>query len=336
MASALSATEFGGQLVEKQPVEIGAVAESGVEFAAQRFGSRAASVIQAVSVGIPWRKSRHRRDQRLAGRRLRAGDYLPRSPVSTILPASMMATRCGDRAHHGEIVRDEEIGDVFLALQVEPAVRGSRRAPKRRAPKPPRRARSAPAWWRWRGRSPRAGAGRRRFRGCAGSARSGERPTRSSRRSDRRRPLGAAGDAVDAQRIVERAGHRGARVEGGERVLEHHLHARPARRAVLAPRSASRSCPSKWMPPASGSISRRRMRRERRLAAAGRADERQRLAAGDVQARRRRARRRGLPPRGKRLRRCRATASSGAFMRHPAISGGRRRGRYGRRAASAV
>ena len=91
-------------------------------------------------------------------------------------------------------------------------------------------------------------------------ASAGSRPTRSSSRAIAAGRSRAVGDAVDAQRIGERAGDRGARVEGGERILEHHLDA-PAHgaqfRAPAAPAGRRRRNRSR---PASGSTRRRRTR----------------------------------------------------------------------------
>src|SRR5262245_46392476 len=56
-------------------------------------------------------------------------------------------------------------------------------------------------------------------------------------RGDSARALGAAGQAVDAQRIVERARDGRTRVERGQRILENHLEAS----AQLAQRLALRS-----------------------------------------------------------------------------------------------
>ena len=96
------------------------------------------------------------------------------------------------------------------------------------------------------------------------------------------RPVPAGGDAVDAQRLGDGAAGGGAGVEGRGRILEHHLHpaARPPQRAA-----------GKGEPVAAVEADGAGVRRdqpgddtgERRLAAAGRADQAERLAGRDRQ-----------------------------------------------------
>ena len=125
IASARSSPSSADQLVQHQPVEIGAVAEGGVELAAEFLG---AFGIVAHAAAFPVNKSWHGGDQRLARRRLRRGDHAAAVPVSTMRPRSMMAMRSAKARDHGEVVRDEEIGEVFVALQIAGAAPGSRRA----------------------------------------------------------------------------------------------------------------------------------------------------------------------------------------------------------------
>ena len=94
--------------------------------------------------------------------------------------------------------------------------------------------------------------------------------------------VGAVGEAVDAQGIVEHAGHRGARIERGERLLEHHLEARPqqpqrfaARGEQVAAVEADRAAIGLDEPHDDAG--------KRRLAAARRPDQRQRLAARQIE-----------------------------------------------------
>ena len=187
----------------------------------------------------------------------------------------------GDGADHGEIVRNEQIGDVLVALQVEQQLEdlaAHRTSSADTASSSTisaglvAMARAIATRWRW---PPE-------ISWMARSARSGVRPTRSSKAAMRARPLGAVGEAVDAQRIVEHAGHRGARIEGGQRILEHHLEARRARAA--APRRAARADRRRrsWIAPRVRLDQPHDEPRERRLAAAGWPDQRQRLAARDA------------------------------------------------------
>ena len=83
----------------------------------------------------------------------------------------------------------------------------------------------------------------------------GGQPDALQQGGDAARPLGAGGDAMDAQGIVEHARHGGARVEGGQRILEHHLQARaPGAQGSAGKRQEVVAF--EFDGPASGSISR--------------------------------------------------------------------------------
>ena len=215
-----------------------------------------------------------------------------------------------------------------LALQVDQQVEDLGRAPKRRAPRPPRRARSAPAWsrcaraiatrWRW---PPEIS-----WMARPASWRRGRR-VRAARRSPRGRSA-AVGDAVDAQRIGEHAGDGGARVEGGERVLEHHLHPRAHARAASRRAAPARSSPPKRIAAGVGLDEAQDDARQRRLAAARGPDQAERLAARDGD--------RDVVERGDAAAAARkaswqmpVAASSGALMPAPPRSAAACRGRYG-------
>ena len=95
-------------------------------------------------------------------------------------------------------------------------------------------------------------------------------------------PCGAVGEAVDAQRIVEDTGHRGARVERGEWLLKHHLEARPEQPQRFAARGeqitvveADRAVIGFDEPHDDAG--------KRRLAAARRPDQRQRFAGRQIE-----------------------------------------------------
>ena len=118
----------------------------------------------------------------------------------------------------------------------------------------------------------RAGAVRRRARADGGRRARGSRPTvgeqarhLGARRRDRRRPA----PRQRARQVVLDGVHR---VERGERVLEDHLHARAGR--------ARAARPSTRISPASAAQEAAQHARQRRLAAARLADERDHLAGG--------------------------------------------------------
>ncbi len=99
---------------------------------------------------------------------------------------------------------------------------------------------------------------------------------------DAARTLAAGGDAVNAQGVVEHAGHGGARVEGGKRILEHHLQTR-------APSAQGSAIQGQEIIAFEFDAARVRLDqpqhqpRDRRLAAAGRSGQRQRFAGFDVE-----------------------------------------------------
>ncbi len=94
---------------------------------------------------------------------------------------------------------------------------------------------------------------------------------------NRRWALVAVGDAMDPQRVGQRTADRGARVEGGERILKHHLDAPPHGAQRFATkrkqiRAAEIDAAGVGLDKAQQDA------RQRRLAAARRPDEAERLA----------------------------------------------------------
>ena len=255
----LLGAELRRKLVEKQPVEIGAVAEGGVEFAAQAFDA-----FGLVS---------HCMDSPMRSLGMAATSALPVADCGAAMMAAAGAglddaagIHDGDavrrrRATTREIVRDEQIGDAFAA----PAGRSSSSRIRPRTETSSADTASSSTISAGRVAMARAMATRCRWppeiswmrarRQVRGQADAFEQ------RGDAPRALAAVGDAMDAQRVVEHAGHRGARVEGGERVLEHHLEARPQRRAALRRAAPADRCRrSRMRARQSGSTSRRTMR----------------------------------------------------------------------------
>ena len=57
-------------------------------------------------------------DQRLGIRVQRAREQRVAIAISTMRPRYITATRCADVLHHAEIVRDEQVGDAALVLQI--------------------------------------------------------------------------------------------------------------------------------------------------------------------------------------------------------------------------
>ena len=112
---------------------------------------------------------------------------------------------------------------------------------------------------------------------------SGVRPTLRSRSATRSRRLRVRGEAVHEQRLGDRRADRHARIEAGERILEDHLHALAQPRASPSRSSARTSWPS------SRTRAGRRLDQAQdraaggRLAAAGFADQRQRLAGAQAE-----------------------------------------------------
>ena len=139
----------------------------------------------------------------------------------------------GDRTHDGEIVGDEDIGDALLALQADKQVEDfcAHRDIERRhrlVEHDEVRLRRDGA----RDRDALALAAGNLMNGARGKR--WVEPDAFEESGDHGRTPGAVGDAVDAQRIGERACDRGARIEGGERVLEHHLDTPPCGAQSLA------------------------------------------------------------------------------------------------------
>ena len=213
-------------------------------------------------------------------------------PVSTIRPATHHGDAVADLLDHREVVRDEEVGDPERLPAARRAARGRAPAPRRRAPRRSRRRRSAAARAPARGRCRCAGAGRRRTRAGAGAC-ARARGRRGGRARRRGRALSAPrGDAVDAERLADqladascagRARRRGPGRPSGCRA------APAASRGRARPRVGR---PAMRISPSQGTRFEERPA-GRRLAAAGLADERQRLAGARCRSRCRRRRARG-------------------------------------------
>ena len=143
-----------------------------------------------------------------------------------------------DVADHGQVVRDEEIGEAELALQVGEQIQHLRlhRDVERRhrlVGHDQRRVRASA-----RARSRCAGAGRPRTCADSGrSARAAGRPWRASRARARRAAAGGE-VGVDRERRLQDRADLLARIERAVGVLEHHLH-RLAQLALLAPADVS-------------------------------------------------------------------------------------------------
>ena len=139
-----------------------------------------------------------------------------------------------DRPHQSKIVGDEEIGDLLLALKVEQQLDDLRahRDVERRdrfVQHDQRRLRGDGAHDR---HALPLAAGDFMDR-PAGEARF--QPDAFEQLGDAARPFRAWRDGVDAQRIIQNPRHGSARVEGGERILKHHLQLRsccPQRRSA--------------------------------------------------------------------------------------------------------
>ena len=165
------------------------------------------------------------------GMEWRGEDGLP-GPVSTILPRYITATRCADVLDDAEIVRDEEVGQAELALQVAEQVEDLRlhRDVERRdrlvadddLGLERERAGDADALALAAGELVRKVVAP----GRAAARRAPSASATSSRRSRRR------ADAVDVERRADDVAHALARIERGERILEDDLHAPRDRRAA--------------------------------------------------------------------------------------------------------
>ena len=134
-------------------------------------------------------------------------------------------------------------------------------------------ARAMPMRWRW---PPENSCGRR-------SSASRGRPHGVDQRHEARGEVGGGfGEAEIADRLGQDVAHSHARIEAGERILEHHLDAaahaaQPAGRQIVdAPAVQHHLARGDVEQPQDGAA-------DRRLAAAGFADQRQRLAARDLE-----------------------------------------------------
>ena len=109
-------------------------------------------------------------------------------------------------------------------------------------------------------------------------------PTSSSMSDARRGALGTVADPVDLQRLLDDRARGHARVQRAERVLEDELHpaAQPAQ--LLRAGRPRTSMPSKVTVPGRRLDQPQDRARERRLAAAGLADDAERLAAADARS----------------------------------------------------
>ena len=190
--------------------------------------------------------------------------------------------------------RDEEIGEPELRAAGRASGSGSAPAPRRRAREvgssqtrnsgSVASARAIEMRWRW---PPENSCGillavqRRRGRRRVSSSPTRASSSAASRDAGRSARIGSATMSLDAP----------ARVEARVRVLEDHLHA-PAQLPALgrAARVRAMSMPSKMIGAARRRVEPDDQARDRGLAAAGLADERQRLAAADREGRRRRPR----------------------------------------------
>ena len=224
-------SDFRRQLVQHQPVEVGAVAEGRVELAAQPLGAFGIVVHHAA---VP-EKPRHGGDQRLAGSRLRRGDDRGRRPGFDDAAMVHDGDPVGERGDHGEVVRDEQIAEVFVALQFPEqrqdfGAHGDVERRHRFVEHDERRPRGDGAGD---GNALALAAGNLVD---AASGNSWVEPDALEQRRDGPWTGSTVGKAMDAQGIVEHAANRGARIERGERLLEHHLEACAAKSA--APRHA--------------------------------------------------------------------------------------------------
>ena len=139
-----------------------------------------------------------------------------------------------DGAHDGEVMADEEIGEAELLLQLHDKIEDAR--PDRGVERGDRLVEHDEL------RARRDGAGDRNALALPAGERRDRPPCEIGGQADlpqQRRymlgPIATGGDLVDAQRLRNGAACRDARVEGGGRILEDHLHA-PARPAQLRAR----------------------------------------------------------------------------------------------------
>ena len=181
-------------------------------------------------------RDRHRREQRAGVRVLRVRGRGSRpAAISTILPEVHHGDAVRDVLHDRQVVRDEQVGEVELLLQVLEQVEdlGLDRDVERRdrlvahdqlGPQGERRAR------------PRsAGAGRRRTRAGSGCSARGSGPTSSISCWTSVLILFFGTVAVEAERGADDRADRLARVQRRVRVLEDHLHLAAERPQLAAP-----------------------------------------------------------------------------------------------------
>ena len=158
------------------------------------------------------------------------------SASSTIRPTYITATRLLMCAHHAQVVRDEQVGQPEVGLQIEQQVQDLRlhRDVERRdrlvgddqARMQRQRARDADAL---------ALAAAEGVREAAHVLRA--QPDPAQQIGHPLLALPAVRHAVDQQRLADEVEQRHARIERGERVLEDHLHLAP-QRAQLRGRAA--------------------------------------------------------------------------------------------------
>ena len=137
----------------------------------------------------------------------------------------MIATRMRDGANDGEVVRDEHIGDAFFALQADQQVEdlAAHRDVERRHRFVEHDQVGPGGDGAGDGDALALAAGDLADAACRPASDRGRRAPADARSAAGR--SAAVCHAVDAQRIGERAADGGARIEGGQRILEHHLDA---------------------------------------------------------------------------------------------------------------
>ena len=186
-------------------------------------------------------------------------------------------------ADDAEVVGDEQVGEAEVALEVREQVRRSAPGSRRRAPRRARRDHQLRLERQRPGDPDPLPLARPRTRAGSGFGARAASPTRSSSSSTRRSSSPPVGAAVQPQRVADDLRDPPARVERGERVLEDHLQLAAARAQVSRAEPDS-SSPSKRTEPEVGCYELQHRAAEGRLAAAGLADEAERLAGGDREA----------------------------------------------------
>ena len=198
--------------------------------------------------------------------------------VSTTAPARITTTRVADLADHAEVVGDEHVGQMPVSAWISrsrsstcactdtsSALVASSHTSRSGLLA---RARAMPMRCRW----PPENSGGWRCSALAG------RPTRSiSRRPPRARSV-LRPHAADRERLGDDVGGGQVRVQRAVRVLEHHLDAGAAAGAAAVRRQLAMSVPSSRIRPDGGLDQPDERAGDRGLAAAGFADDGQRLA----------------------------------------------------------